>query len=345
MTLRPGLEILTKEPDRLAVGATSPNRYELNGHMTNTPGQQSSGIQNSKDGVAEPDSYREAMPTSSDLGDRSLIDVLSPTPTDDPTLFVGDPNPYGSMGIYGGHFLGQALAAGLATVDEAKLAHSFHAYFLNRGDPAVPIEYRVSMLRQSKGSEARSVAAWQNDTQVFQMMASFKRTEGGLEHQPQAPKVVSAEELVSARVARGEDKFPFPPVQNGWTEMEWASPTFLELTPGREAQLRVWMRVPEADALTSRDRQVVLAFLSDGPLMFNSVIPYGVAMKTIWATTLDHSVWFHRATNPAEWMLFDQRSTAAADGRGLNSGEIYDAAGQLIMSCTQESILRPIRDT
>ncbi len=280
------------------------------------------------------------LPATSVNGHLSLIDMMTPEPADDPELFIGRPNPYGMMGIYGGHFLGQALAAGLATVAEPKLAHSFHAYFLKGGDPEVPIEYRVRTLRNGRGSDVRSISASQNDVEVFFMTASFKLAEDGEEHQPQAPDVPPADELILARKARGDEKFPFPPTQNGWTEMEWASPSFREHAPDREPVLRVWMRTPGQEALTERERQIVLAFLSDGPLMFNSVVPYGVAMETHFATSLDQSVWFHRSADPSRWMLFDQRSTAAADGRGMNEGEIYSVDGQLLMTCAQESMLR-----
>jgi acyl-CoA thioesterase-2 len=286
----------------------------------------------------------EMTPTTSRHGDLSLIELMTPEPSDDPSVFVGLANPYGAMGIYGGHFLGQALAAGLATVDEPKLAHSFHGYFLRRGDPDVSIEYRVTTLRNGRGSDVRAVSAWQNGAEVFHMIASFKLSEDGHEHQPTAPSVISAEDLVAARQARGEDIFPFPPTQNNWTEMEWASPSFREFDPEREAVLRLWMRVPDGNALSDRQRQIVLAFLSDGPLMFNSVLPYGVTMETHWATSLDQSVWFHRTVDPSKWMLFDQRTTAAADGRGMNEGEMYTADGTLIMSCAQESMLRRIPD-
>lgn len=244
------------------------------------------------------------------------------------------------MGIYGGHFLGQAAAAGLATVDEPKLIHSFHAYFLRRGNPDLPIQYRVTTLRNGRGSDARAVSAIQDGVEVFHMIASFKLAEGGHEHQKAAPEVQGADELVAAREARNEEPFPFPPTQNRWTQMEWASPTFREFTPDRDPHLRVWMRVPGGDELSDRDKQIVLAFLSDGPLVFNSVIPYGLAMDTHWVTSLDQSVWFHNLTDLSKWMLFDQRSTAAADGRGLNEGEIYAGDGKLLMSCAQESVLR-----
>lgn len=275
-------------------------------------------------------------------GHLSLIELMTPEPTEDPSVFVGLGNPYGAMGIYGGHFLGQAAAAGLATVEKPKLIHSFHAYFLRRGDPDVPIEYRVTTLRNGRGSDARTIAAWQNGTEVFHMIASFKLAEEGHEHQPDAPMVPSANDLIAAREARGEESFPFPPTQNRWAEMEWASPSFREFSPQREAALRVWMRAPDGYTLDDRQRQVVLAFLSDGPLMFNSIVPYGVAMETHWATSLDQSVWFHRPVDPSQWMLFDQRSTAAADGRGMNEGEIFTADGTLIMTCAQESMLRRI---
>jgi len=280
--------------------------------------------------------------TESKHGHLSLIEIMTPQPTGQALVFEGLPNPYGAMGIYGGHFLGQALAAGLATVEEPKIAQSFHAYFLRGGDPNEPIEYKVSVLRDGRGSSARTIAARQHGADVFHMIASFKSPEMGHQHQPVAPVVDSAEEVIDRRRSRGEDPFPFPPTQNRWTEMEWITPSFREPIPDREGALQVWMRVPGGEGLNSRERQVVLAFLSDGPLMFNSVVPYGIAMETHWATSLDQSVWFHDLADPSEWMLFDQRSTAAADGRGLNEGEIYTKSGSLLMSCAQESMLRTI---
>ena len=289
-----------------------------------------------------PDSLDAGIAGTSVHGDKSLIEIMTPEPTEDPTVFVGLANPYGMMGIYGGHFLGQALAAGLLTVDEPKLAHSFHGYFLRRGDPDLPIHYRVRTLRNGRGSDARAIGAWQGDNEVFHMIASFKLPEDGEEHQPTRPSVADADGLVAAREKRGEPKFPFPPTQNGWTEMEWAGPSFREFVPDREPNLQLWMRVPNGEHLTSRQTQVVMAFLSDGPLMFNSVVPYGLAMETHWATSIDQSTWFHRVPDASEWMLFDQRSTAAADGRGMNGGEIYTAGGELVMTCAQESVLRRI---
>ncbi|MEM8923820.1 MAG: acyl-CoA thioesterase domain-containing protein [Actinomycetota bacterium] len=288
----------------------------------------------------EPTEAGERFMTSSAVGHLPLIEVLTPRAAERPDTFVGTPNPYGAMGIYGGHFCGQALAAGLATVADEQRAHSFHAYFLRPGDPQVPITYRVSTLRNGRSSSVRRISAEQNGNEAFAMMASFKRPEAGDEHQPTAPAVPPADALAAAREARGEAPFPFPVAQNGWAEMEWITPSFLETVPDREPRLQVWMRIPDGAGLTDRQQQVLLAFLSDGPLMFNATVPYGVIGETHRATSLDHAVWFHHPVDPSTWLLFDQRSTAAADGRGMNEGEIYDAEGRLATTCVQESMLR-----
>ena len=171
------------------------------------------------------------------------------------------------------------------------------------------------------------------------MLASFKLPEPGDERQMPMPDIPPAAQLIAAREARGEEPFPFPMLKHGRTEIEFATPSFREFDPEREPTLKMWMRVP-GERLSARMKQVVLAFLSDGTLMFNSILPHGTPFETHRMTSLDHSAWFHHPGNPGEWMLYDQRSTAAADGRGLNHGEIFNADGTLCMSCAQEAMLR-----
>ncbi len=271
---------------------------------------------------------------------QTLAQLMAVAATDEPMVFQGPTEAYGQIGIYGGHFLGQALAAAFETVEEPKLAHSFHAYFLKAGDPSAELLYHVKSLRDSRGGATRSISARQNGNDVFHMTASFKLSEEGDEHQKTAPQVDSADQIIAGREARGEPQFPFPVVKGGRVEMEFASPSFRDFDRKNEPILQTWMRVPNAEHLSARMRQVVMAFLSDGTLMFNSVLPHGKPFETHRLTSLDQSTWFHRDTNPGNWMLFDQRSTAAADGRGMNEGEIYTADGHIIMTCAQESMLR-----
>jgi acyl-CoA thioesterase-2 len=270
----------------------------------------------------------------------TLPDLMRVSATGQPDVFNGRTESYGVLGIYGGHFLGQALAAGLATVDEPKLAHSFHAYFLKGGNPNAQLDYHVTRLREGRGNEVRAITARQEGQDVFHMVASFKLPEEGDTHQPTMPATEGVEALIAAREARGEPVFPFPVVKEGRVQMEFATKSFREFDPERDPVLRLWMRVPESAGLDARTRQVLLAFLSDGTLMFNSVLPYGVPFQSHRLTSLDQSVWFHADADTEEWMLFDQRSTAAADGRGMNSGEVFTREGALVMTCAQESMLR-----
>ncbi len=279
------------------------------------------------------------MSSSNDLK-ITLSELMTVTATDDPMVFDGATEAYAHLGIYGGHFLGQALAAAFETVEEPKLAHSFHAYFLRPGDPDARLSYHVVSLRDSRGGATRSISVRQHGKDVFHMIASFKLRELGDEHQSEAPLVSSAEAVIAAREARGDSVFQFPMVVGGRAEVELASSTFRDFDPAQKPSLKTWMRIPPGETLTERGRQIVLAFLSDGTLMFNSALPHGIPFETHRLTSLDQSVWFHRDTDPSMWMLFDQRSTAAADGRGMNEGEFYDADGKIVMTCAQESMLR-----
>lgn len=273
----------------------------------------------------------------------SLIQLMQVSPTDNADVFAAKTETYGPVGIYGGHFLGQAMAAGLATVDEQKLAHSYHAYFLRAGDPTLPLHYEVTRLRESRHGDTRAITAVQDEHKVFHMIASFKTAESGDEHQPQAPVIERPDAVIAAREERGELPFPFPVVQAGRVQMEWASPSFFEFDRNAPPALRLWMRVaPPSKTLTPRERQIAMAYLSDGPLMFNSVLPHGVPFQSHRLTSLDQSAWFHRDADPFQWMIFDQRSTAATAGRGMNEGQIYSQDGRLLMTCAQESMLRTI---
>jgi len=276
------------------------------------------------------------VPNYSDL---SLIEFMSVEPTGDPAEFVGRSEAYGKVGIYGGHYLGQALSAALQTVPEPMLAQSYHGYFLAGADPGHDLQYRVTSLRDGRRGATRTVAAFQGDKQMFFMMAAFKEPEVGDEHQKQAPVVGLPGTPESVHGSSGLP-FTFPMAMHGRVEMEWASKTFFEGTPGEPHPLRARMRVLAGEALNDRERQIAMAFLSDGPLMFNAIVHHGMPMETHRSTSIDQASWFHRPANPGEWMLFDQRSTNASDGRGMNEGEIYSADGQMLMTCSQESMLR-----
>ena len=274
--------------------------------------------------------------------DLTLTELLAVTPTDEPDMFVGLTETYGQLGIYGGHFLGQALAAAFMTVEEPKLAQSFHAHFLARGNPGAELTYRVDRLRSGHRRDIRAVTALQDGTAVFHLVATFKPAEDGDERGPTAPTVPSVDQVVADRSARGMPSITLPPTVAGRIQMELISEPFMEASPGRQAELQVWARSSGPTTITHRERQVALAYLSDSTIMFTAVLPHGAPFTTHLMTSLDHATWFHHDVDPATWLLFDQSSDVATDGRGLTHGRLFDSAGTLALSCTQEAMIRRI---
>ena len=109
-------------------------------------------------------------------------------------LFRGDSRDIGSPNVYGGQVLGQALAAASQTVAKRE-AHSLHAYFLRPGDKQLPVVYEVDRIRDGKSYTTRRVVAIQQGKPIFNMSASFKISEAGIEHQCAMPKVPGPEGL------------------------------------------------------------------------------------------------------------------------------------------------------
>jgi acyl-CoA thioesterase-2 len=270
----------------------------------------------------------------------ALDALLTLAPGAAPGAFVGPGRDYGVLRIYGGHLIGQALAAAFETVEPAKLAHSLSAQFLRTGEGGAPIHYEVEALRDGRVYATRVVRATQGSDVLLQLTASFKASEPGEQHQPVAPRVPSVEEVRAARRARGEDAFPFPFIAGLAAEIEvidgW-NPRAAELGPPR---IQSWLRATAPAARSARMQQCAFAFLSDSTLMFNTLRPYGRAFLTHRVTSLDHHVWFHRPFDVTRWHLLDQESSAAADGRGLNHARVFDEAGQLVATVAQESMLR-----
>ena len=87
--------------------------------------------------------------------------------------------------LFGGQVAAQSLAAAGRTVEHAP-AHSLHGYFLRPGDADHPIVYTVDPIRDGRTFTTRRVVAVQDDTTIFNLSASFHKSEGGLEHQDSA---------------------------------------------------------------------------------------------------------------------------------------------------------------
>ena len=239
------------------------------------------------------------------------------------------PNPRRGLGdrLFGGLIAAQSLAAAGATVDPEKLPQSLHLYFVRGGEYGVDVELEVERTRDGRSFDTRRVTAVQHGTTILEMIASFHRPEPAADWQPGTEPVLAFDAAVPKSPDVGfADRFDIRVTEDD--DSVFAVPPF-------------WIRtkdVLEADPLI---RACTLTFMSDfGPVPVARPpdAPAGAAVG--YAASLDHAIWFHRPFAPEQWHLYDVRPLDNSDSRGLVAGSLYDRAGALVASTTQEALWR-----
>jgi acyl-CoA thioesterase II len=249
--------------------------------------------------------------------------------------------------VFGGQVAGQALVAAGRTVPDDRPVHSLHAYFIRPGDPSVPLVYNVDRVRDGRSFTTRRVTAIQHGKPIFAMSASFHHPEPGPEHAMPMPQVPPPESLRSS-AERLEEAIgvPLPPhYRDSPIDLRSVGPLSVEVT--RDPALRtnqnlVWLRVagelPDDPLLHA----VLVTYASDMTLLDTVLIRHGLTWhdgRTSGAS-LDHAMWFHRPFRADQWLLYAQESPVAYGARGLARGEVYTAAGDLVVSVVQEGLIR-----
>ena len=249
--------------------------------------------------------------------------------------------------IFGGQVMAQALVAAYRTV-EGRTAHSFHSYFIRRGNPTVPIVFQVDRIRDGRSYATRRVVAIQRGEAIFHFEASFCVAEEGLSHQVPAevPGEVEGppyEDEIRAEVARyapaiehDDRRFDLP------IELRTIGGLHLFDRTVRPPRTRSWLRakgtLPDDPGL----HQALLAYASDFTLLVSAVLPHPVGMSQpgFRSASLDHAMWFHRPFRIDEWLYYDQDSPITDRARGFARGAFYTRSGELVASCAQEGMLR-----
>ena len=267
-------------------------------------------------------------------------------------LFRGTSPSNGWQRVYGGQVLGQALVAAVRTVDEDRLAHSMHAYFLIGGDPDHPILYDVERIRDGGSFTTRRVRAIQHGKPIFAMSVSFHKAEAGYNHQSTMPDVPPPEALPNERelLACIMDQLP----EN--MRSYWQNERPIEMRPvdvsryldrqKSEPVQSIWMRANGKLPDDPKLHQCILAYASDFTLLDTALIAHGKLLFDIdiQLASLDHAMWLHCPFRADDWLLYVQDSPSAHGARGFCRGSVYTRDGQLVASTTQEGLMRP-RDT
>jgi acyl-CoA thioesterase-2 len=263
-------------------------------------------------------------------------------------LYRGHSPPEQRLRVFGGQVAAQALIAAGRTVaggaGAERPVHSLHAYFLQRGDPTIPILYEVDRIRDGKSFTTRRVAAVQRGEAIFHLSASFHVPEPGVTHQQQVPDVPDPEtlptwtdQMAPHAAALGEwYNRPRPIDVRHIGEPIRTSPASAPRQPAHRMWMRTDGKLPDDPLLHA----CLVAYASDMTLLDTIMAPHGLIWNHGSQASLDHAMWFHRPFRADEWLLYDQNSPTAAGARGLATGTIYTRDGALAVSVVQEGLLR-----
>jgi acyl-CoA thioesterase-2 len=260
-------------------------------------------------------------------------------------LFRGESRDVGAPQVFGGQVLAQALVAASRTV-EGRQVHSLHAYFLRRGDLAVPIVFEVDRSRDGGSFTSRRVVAIQHGQPILTMSASFQVAEPGLDHQAVMPDAPPPESLRDLAVIETELIERMPHKVSGYFrnqrpfEFRAVDPLEYLTLDKRPAAKQVWFRVvgslPDDQAL----HRCLLTYVSDYHLLATATMPHGVNFLELQVASIDHAIWFHRDLRVDDWLLYAMESPSASGARGFSRGAIYARDGRLVASVAQEGLIR-----
>lgn len=276
-----------------------------------------------------------------------LLALLSLEPLE-VNIYRGRNRDLGTGRVFGGQVFAQALVAARRTVEDEREAHSVHGYFILPGDLAAPIVYFVDRLRDGNSFTTRRVTAIQHGHAIFNLSASFHKSEPGLEHQSAMPDVPAPEELAPELelIRDMADQIPetLRPVLTQDRPLDFrlvtpSDPFGAEKRPPiRHVWFRTVARLPD-DRIT---HQAVLAYASDYGLLPTALQPHGVHSRSreLQLASLDHALWMHRPFRADDWLLYAVESPVASGARGFVRGSIYTRDGTLVASVAQEGLMR-----
>lgn len=253
--------------------------------------------------------------------------------------------------VYGGQVLAQCLNAAIRTVDQGRLMHSMHAYFLRPGDLNLPIILEVDPIRDGGSFTTRRVVAKQDGKAIFNTSISFKTPEQGLRHQMDLPidagdpDNLTPDQEIYAQIMkeRGLSKRPGGEPDT-FRAFETRTPGTLPMLVKDTAEpvQGMWFKTRDPVDEPFAMHQVLLAYASDFRLMSTGMLPHGVKFESsrLQAASLDHALWIHDEFRVDEWIYYYMESPVSGGGRDLNHGRFYTRDGRLVASATQEGLIR-----
>jgi acyl-coenzyme A thioesterase 1/2/4 len=108
-------------------------------------------------------------------------------------------------------------------------------------------------------------------------------------------------------------------------------------------RLNYWFRAKGRLSDDQALHRCVVAFASDLIFCGVGLNPHRRKGVKSAALSLDHAMWFHRPLRADEWLLYVIVSPTAHETRGFVTGQMFNRKGELVVSLTQEALLREAR--
>ena len=276
-----------------------------------------------------------------------VLDALDLTPDGTtPDQFEGRSLPQPNGRVFGGQVLAQALLAAGRTVEDGRLPHSLHGYFLRAGVVPEPITFAVERLRDGRSFTARRTHALQGGEPILSMIASFQVEQDGVEYADPVPDgIPGPDDVPSALDLLGRIDHPvakFWSQESAFDVPHVGGSIYLDRAAEVTGQQQVWFRSRGALPDDQLLHRALLAYACDQVMLEPVLRRAGRS----WATrgmsiaSLDHAMWWHRDVRVDDWLLYVQTSPSAQGGRGLGAARVFTRDGALVASIAQEGMVR-----
>lgn len=246
------------------------------------------------------------MPTESNTDFQELLAVLD-LKASEPDVFTGSHPSKTPLRTFGGQLMAQSFVAASRTVSEHLPPGALSVHFINGGDPAHDIEFRVHRLRDERRFANRRVDALQGDTLIATAMVSYLSGGRGLEHGVEAPAVADPETLPRVRKLLEGYEEVVPGFVNAPHPVDWRytnDPAWVMRDKGGQlGHNRVWMK---ADGVLPEDpvlHTALMVYSSDTTVLDSIITSHGLSwgFDRIFAASANHTLWFHRPVRFDDW--------------------------------------------
>jgi acyl-CoA thioesterase len=260
-----------------------------------------------------------------------LLRLLDVRPGSSEESWIGPASGPEGKRSFGGQFMAQTLAAAARTVEPAKLPTSMHLQFLRGGEAGENVEYTVQRVFDGRTASARRVESRQAGRLMTAASVSFSLPMAGPEHGRYASMPQDPETLPSTG----------PPGPAPSMPLDEIDIRVLDDRSTGEFTRRLWWRVvvpvPEDPLL----HDVIAAYVCDVYMIDPALQVHGHSMmaRTHRSGTTDSSIWFHRPVRADRWNLLETKSPAAARGRGVITGSLIGADGEIAATVAQEGLI------